>query len=221
MSAMVKLNAWAVLVMVLATACAKNVTIRPPVSTSLGYSVFQALGEINRVPVHIGLLLDPKLRAETIRVSRELATAEIAFGEIVSAKLIQALSYKFERITLVDGGNAPPLLLHLTLEGEQPSVGVDIRQYPTVLTGAATFEVVAKVDARLRATLTNKGQTVWIGHARVVEEMESGGAAYGVAEGSTQAADLANRATDKLVADLMLQIRRSSELTKFIEDNKR
>jgi len=162
------------------------------------------------------------LKAESIRVSRELGTAEIAFGEIVSAKLIQALSYKFDQIALVSGmENAPQMLLTIELEGEGPAVGVDIRQYPVALTGGGTFEVVAKVDARLRATFTYNGQTVWVGHGRVVEELESGGAAYGVIEGSTQAAELTNRVTDRLVADLMVQMRRSVELKKVLEERQR
>ncbi len=173
------------------------------------------------MPVHVGLLLDKKLTTETIRISRELGTVEVAFGEIISAKLIQALSYRFERITLITNPeNAPPLLIHVALEGEKPAVGVDVEQYPVALTGAATFDVIAKVDARLRATLTENGQTVWIGHARVVEEMRSGGAAYGVYEGSTQASDITNRVTDRLVADLMLQMRKSSALKKFLEEKK-
>lgn len=201
--------------------CAKHVTIRPPVNTSLGYTVFQALGEIHRSPVHLGLHLDPKLRTETIRVSRGLGTAEIGIGEILSAKLIQALSYKFDQITLTnDPKNAPPLLLTIALEGEGPAVGVDIQIYPD-LSGASTFEVVAKVDARLRATLSDNGRAVWVGHARVVEEMQSGGAAYGAFEGSTQAAELTSRVSDRLVADLMLQMQRSTELKKILEEKKR
>lgn len=141
--------------------CAKHVAIRPPVNTSLGYTVFQALGEIHRSPVHIGLHLDPKLRTETIRVTRELGTAEITIGEILSAKLIQALSYKFDRITFInDPKNAPLLVLNIALEGEGPAVGVAIQQYPHLLSGGGTFEVVAKVDIRLRATLSDNGRSV-------------------------------------------------------------
>ena len=96
--------------MLLVTGCAKHVTIRPPLNTSLGFPVFQALGQIDRASVHIGLLLEPRLQTEKVRVSRELGTAEIAVGEVLSAKLTQALSYKFERISLVsDITNAPPL----------------------------------------------------------------------------------------------------------------
>src|SRR3989304_10577958 len=83
------------------SACGQHVTVRPAVSTSLGYSVFKAMGEIRRYPLHVGLFIDPKLEAESIRVTRELGTAEIAFGQIVAAKVIQALSYKFERLTFV------------------------------------------------------------------------------------------------------------------------
>jgi hypothetical protein len=197
--------------------CAKHVTVHPPVNTSLGYPVFEALGEINRAPLHIGLFLEPKLKEEKIRITRELGTAEIAIGEVISSKVIQALSYRFERISLVtDPKNAPPLLITIGLEGEGPAIGVDINQYPH-LGGGATFEVVAKVDARLRANLSDNGQSVWVGHARMTQEMLSGGAAYGVIEGSTQAAELTNRLSDLLVADLMLQMRRSEELKKFLE----
>jgi hypothetical protein len=39
----------------------RPVIMRPPVSTSLGYVVFQELGAIVRAPVHIGLLIDKQL----------------------------------------------------------------------------------------------------------------------------------------------------------------
>jgi hypothetical protein len=179
------------------------------------------MGEIKRYPVHVGLLIDPKLEAEMIRVTRQLGTAEIPFGQIVSAKIIQVLSYKFDRITFVTEPNkAPSLLVAVALEGEGPSVGVDINQYPSVLTGGGTFEVVAKVDARLRLTLSDNGEQIWVGHARVVGEAVSGGAAYGVLEGSSQATDILNRVTDELVADLVRQMQRSEELRKFFEGRK-
>jgi hypothetical protein len=203
------------------TGCAKHVTIRPPLNASLGFPVFQALGEINRAPVHIGLLLEPKLQNEKISLSRDLGTAEIAVGEVLSSKLIQALSYKFERITLVtDISNAPSLLLSIGLDGEGPAVGVDMAMYSHLGSAGGTFEYTAKVDTRLRATLSDEGESIWIGHARMVEEMVAGGAGYGVIEGSSQAAELTSRITDKLVADLMLQMQRSTELKKFLERKK-
>jgi hypothetical protein len=201
------------------TACGQHVTVRPPATTSLGYRVFQAMGEIRRYPVHVGLLIDPKLQGEMIRVTRQLGTAEIPFGQIVSAKIIQVLSYKFDRLTFVaDPTNAPPLVLAVALEGENPSVAVDVNQHPVVgLSGAATFDVVAKVDARVRMTLTESGKQIWIGHARVVGEAVSGGAAYGVMEGSSQATDITNRVTDELVADFVRQLQRSTELNNYFE----
>jgi hypothetical protein len=200
------------------TGCAKHVTIRPPINSSLGLTVFQALGEIDRAPVHIGLPLEPRLQNEKISVAGELGTAEIAIGEVLSSKLIQAFSYKFERISLVnDITNAPPLVFTVGLDGEGPAVGVDIAMYSHLGTGGGTFEATAKVDTRLRATLSDNGESIWIGHARLVEEMVAGGAGYGVIEGSSQAAELTSRITDKLVADLMLQMQRSTELKKFFE----
>ncbi|HWP56693.1 MAG TPA: hypothetical protein VNL14_02265 [Candidatus Acidoferrales bacterium] len=201
--------------------CAKHVTVRPPVTTSLGYRVFKALGEIHRYPFHVGVLIDPKLEEETIRVTRDLGTAEIPFGQVVSAKVLQLLIYKFERLTLVtDINKAPPLVLAIALEGDKPSVGVDINEHPTFISAASTFDVVAKVDVRLRLTLTENGQQVWVGHARTVGEAVSGGAAYGVMEGSSQATDITNRVTDELVADLARQMQRSEELRKFFEGKK-
>ena len=98
------------------------------------------------------------------------------------------------------------------------------------LTAAAMLELlrpnwalgqqVPKDDARLRITLSENGQQVWLGFARVVKEMTSGGAAYGVIEGSSQASDITNRVTDELVADLMLQMQRSVELRTFLEGKK-
>ncbi len=203
------------------SSCAEHVTVTPPVSTSLGYGVFEAMGEIHRYPVHLGLFIDPKLRDETIRVSRELGTAEIPVGQVVAAKIIQVLSYKFERLTFVkDQNNGPPVIFSVALEGENPSVGVDINQHPVGLSAAATFDVVAKVDARLRMTLTENGQQIWIGHARVVKEMTSGGAAYGVTEGSNQATDITNRVTDELMVDFVRQIQRSSEFNNFFQRKK-
>ena len=200
------------------TGCAKHVTILPPTNSSLGFSVFQAMGEVNRTPAHIGLLLEPKLQKEKISVSAELGTVEIPLGEILSSKLIQALSYEFERISLVtDVSKAPPLVFVIGLDGEGPAVGVDINMYSHLGSAGGTFEATAKVDTRLRATLSDQGQTIWVGYARMVEEMIAGGAGYGVIEGSSQAAELTTRITDKLVADLMLQMQRSTELKKFLE----
>jgi hypothetical protein len=178
------------------------------------------MGEINRYPVHVGLFVDHKLEEEMIRVPGDLGTTEIEFGKIVAAKVMQALSYKFERITFVQNvTSAPPLLLTIALEGENPSVGVDINQYPHI-SGASTFDIVAKVDARMLITLSENGEQVWVGHARVVGEATSGGAAYGVSEGNAQAVDITNRVTDELVADLMTQIQKSNELRKFLETRK-
>jgi hypothetical protein len=198
--------------------CAQHVTVRPPVTTSLGYRVFKALGEINRYPVQVGVLIDPKLEAETIRVNTELGTAEIPFGQIVSAKIFQVLSYKFERITFVtESSKSPPLLFAVALESESPAVAVDIDQHPVGPSGAATFDVLGAVDVRIRIMFTENGKQIWIGHARVVGETTSGGAAYGVIEGNNQAPDIANRVTDELIADFVQQLQCSEELKRLFE----
>jgi hypothetical protein len=45
-------------------ACGQHVMVRPAMSTSLGYPVFKAMGEIRRYPPHVGLFIDPKLEEE-------------------------------------------------------------------------------------------------------------------------------------------------------------
>lgn len=205
-------------ILIFFTGCAaRNVTIRPPVTTSLGYVVFQELGEINRAPLHVGLFIDKKLQDLTIHHSEGLGTAEIPIGHVLAVKLIKLFSYKFERITLVTNrSKAPPLLLHVGLQGENPSVGIDI-DISTGFSGVSTFDVIAKIDLRLRATLTDSEQTVWVGTARLVEEMKSGGVAYGAFDGATQASDLTNRVTDLLLSKLAQQMRRSESLKAFLE----
>ena len=116
-----------------------------------------------------------------------------------------------------DAANAPPLLFIIGLDGEGPAVGLDIATYSHLGTAGGTFEATARVDTRLRATLSANGEQVWIGYGRMVEEMVAGGAGYGVIEGSSQAAELTSRVTDRLVADLMLQMQRSTELKKFLD----
>jgi len=192
-------------------------TVRPPVSTSLGYVVFQELGAINRAPVHIGLLIDKQLQGLMFNRSGQIGTTEIPLGQILAAKLIQVASYRFDRITLVENAdNAPPLLLYIGLQGGEQSVGVEIN-VSTGLGGASTFDVIAKMDLNLRATFTDHGQTIWVGAPRLVEEMKSGGAMYGLSDAGTQASDITHRVTDLLVAQFAQQMRRSESLQHYLE----
>lgn len=153
-----------IFVMAMIAGCGpRPVTVRPPVSTSLGYVVFQELGSINRAPVHIGLLIEKQLQDLTFNRSGQIGTTEIPLGQILAAKLIQVASYRFDRITLVDTpDNAPPLLLRIGLQGEKPSVGVEI-DVSTGFGGASTCDVIAKMDLNLRATLADQGQIIWVG----------------------------------------------------------
>jgi hypothetical protein len=208
--------------LILLSSCARQVTIRPPISSSLGYVVFKELAEIHRAPLHVGLLIENQLQELIIQHSGELGTAEVPIGQVLAAKIIKLVSYKFERITLIEDRNeAIPILMHMSLQGEQPSVGVEIDKTTNILTGATTFDVIAKVDLRLRATLTDNGETIWIGTARLVEQIKSGGAAYGVLEGATQTSDITNRITDALMADLAQQMRRSQNLQRYLEERSR
>ncbi|MBI3325184.1 MAG: hypothetical protein HYZ81_00565 [Nitrospinae bacterium] len=198
--------------------CAQHVTIRPPLNTSLGYQVYEALGEVNRAPVHVGLLIEQPLQELTFSYQGSLGTVVAPIGQVLAAKIVHLVSLRFDRVTLIKSPDeAPPLLLRIALQGESPDIGIELKVHPNFLTGASTFDVIAKTDVRLRASLSDYGEQLWVGTARFVQEMASGGVAYGATEGSTQASDLMNRLTDQVIADLAQQIQRSSHLKAYLE----
>lgn len=202
----------------LAVGCAQHVMIRPPVNSSLGYSRWQALGEIRRMPVHVGLLLDPALQQLTYRNASQHATIEIPVGEVVSAKLVQILSYKFDRITLLSSiEHAPPMVLRIGLQSEKPVVGVSTDAHADFWTGIATVDVVAKVDMRLRAVLSDHQEVVWVGTPQIIEEFRSGGIMVRATDTVNQASDLTNRITDRIVAELVQQMQRSAAFQQYLE----
>ncbi|GIX46090.1 MAG: hypothetical protein KatS3mg131_0301 [Candidatus Tectimicrobiota bacterium] len=207
----------------LLTACGQ-VTVQPTLSSSVAIEALEELGEIRRAPVHVGILIDQKLRDLVFRVERPVgvvgqAVYNVAAGRAIAAKLIKLASYQFEEISLVqDRQNAPPLLLTVGLQQEQPGLTVDVARRGIT----ALYDVKTKIDLRLRATLHNRGEQIWVGTARVTEELQTGGL-----EGSGGAIDISrgisesiDRATDRLVANLMRQVRRSASLKKYLEEQR-
>jgi hypothetical protein len=84
-------------------------------------------------------------------------------------------------------------------------------------------DVRTKIDLRLRAALTDQGAPIWGGASRITDEIQtgaleqSGGAVVDLSRAISQTVD---RATDRLVADLMRQVRRSDSLRLYLEEKR-
>ena len=63
--------------------CAQHVTIRPPLNTSFGYPVFEALGDIHRAPVQVGLLLEQPLTELTFTYQGSLVLQQHFFSKLL------------------------------------------------------------------------------------------------------------------------------------------
>jgi hypothetical protein len=183
----------------------------------------EELREIRRAPVHVGILIDPKLRDLMFHVERSVGMVgqvayNIAAGKVIAAKVIKLASYQFEEITIVHDRNAaPPLLLSVGLQQEQPGLTVDVSRRGVT----EMYDVKTNVDLRLRATLQDQGEQIWVGTARVTEEIRTGGLESGGAIDVSRAiSESVDRATDRLVANLMRQVRRSESLKRYMEEKR-
>ena len=84
-------------------------------------------------------------------------------------------------------------------------------------------DVRTKIDLRLRAALTDQGAPIWVGDPRIIDEIQtgaleqSGGAVVDLSRAITETVD---RATDRLMADLMRQVRRSDSLRQYLEEKR-
>jgi hypothetical protein len=211
----------ALIAITLAVTSCGQVVVQPTLSNSVGYEALQELGDLRRAPVHVGVLIEPDLRDLMFSIEREIGAGsqvlyKIPVGRAIAAKVVKLAGYQFSDVSVLAGReNAPPLLLHVSSQKEQPALDVDVsRRGLSVL-----YDVSSRVDLRLRASLSDASGPIWVGTARVTDEIKSGGL-----EGSGAAIDISralaetvDRATDRLVADLMRQVRRSSGLRQYLE----
>lgn len=198
--------------------CGK-VTMQPTLSSSVGFEAFEQLGHIQRAPVHVAVLIDPKLRDLVFHLEHGPAIYNIEAGRAMAAKIIKLASYMFDEVSIVSKRDeASPLLLNVGLQQEQPGMSVDVSQ--RIFT--AMSDISTKVDFRLRAALTEHGETIWVGTARVTDEVKTGGlTGQGGIDLSRAISETVDRATDRLVADLMRQVRRSESLKKYLEGQRK
>lgn len=207
------------LVPVLLVAGCGKVTMQPSLSSSVGFEAFEQLGKIQRAPIHVAVLIDPKLRDLVFRLEHGAVIYDIAAGRAMAAKIVKLASYMFAEVSIVSNrDNIHPLLLNVGLQQEQPGLSVDVSRRAFT----AMSDISTKVDFRLRAVLTDQGETVWVGTARVTDEVKTGGlAGQGGIDLSRAISETVDRATDRLVADLMRQVRRSESLRKYLEGRRR
>jgi hypothetical protein len=199
-----------------------TVTVQPPLNSSLGWEALRAVGDFRKAPVHVGIFIDPGVRDLAFEATQSggpagQAVYTIRAGQAIAAKVVKLALLTFEGVSLVERReDAPPLLLQVTLQQEQPTYTLDVQ------TRGNLYEVVARADVRLRASLADRGDTIWVGTARVTDELRTGGVKGSglgneVVDISRAISETTDIVTDRLVADLMRQARRSDGLRRYLE----
>jgi hypothetical protein len=194
-----------------------QVMMQPTLSSSVSIEALEELGEIRRAPAHVTIFIEPELRDLSFQLTHGPAIYQVPVGRVIAAKLVKLASYQFSEVSIVrQRPEAATLLLHVGLQGEQPGLTTDVeRRGLTVM-----VDVRTKIDLRLRAALTDGGTPIWVGASRITEEIQTGvleqtgGAAADLSRAISETVD---RATDRVVADLMRQMRRSESLRQYLE----
>lgn len=174
-------------------------------STSLGLTAFENMGDINQRDVHVAVYVEEKLRALNLTGEYRFTKFEFPAGEAFTVKLLKALSYNFRRLTLMKAAGQVPTPAPdavLTVEAQDAHLTFDITpQWATVDTQSFARLVV-------RAELKEPGgRVVWVGVARA--QAEGGGQARGVLMETDAARQIAlgvERAIDSTIADLVKQM---------------
>lgn len=198
-----------------------QVSVKPTLSSSVGYEALEQLGEIKRVPLHVGIYINPRVRELHFNVEQAVGAVgqtiyTVPAGKVVAAKLIKLATYQYDQISILkDTSNWNGLLLDVDLQKEQPEFVVSTsRRGLTVM-----YDFTAKVDFRLKASPADAGERVWVGAARVTDEFQTGGLENtgGMIDMSRGISEVVDRVTDQIVADLMNQVRRSESLKNYLK----
>jgi hypothetical protein len=197
------------------TGCASTQVAQ--LSTSLGITAFENMGDLNQRDVHVAVFVDPKLRELNLTGEYKFTKFEFPAGEAFTVKLIKALSYNFRRITLTKSRSAavaPPPDATLEVEVQDAHLSFEINpKWATVDTQSFARLVV-------RAELKEpEGRVVWVGVARA--QGEGGGQARGVLLETDAARQIAlgvERAIDSTVADLVKQMVESPGMQQALND---
>lgn len=204
---------WLAFLLLFVSSCGK-VTMQPALSSSVGFDAFQELGHIRRAPVHVAILIDQKLLDLVFHLEHGSAKYNAEAGKAIAAKVVKLASYLFDEVSIVKKRDAAaPLLLHVGLQSEQPGLAVDVSKRFL----SSMYDVSTKIDIRIRASLADRTGTIWVGAARVTDELQTGALeASGGIDISRAISETLDRSTDRLVADLMRQVRRSESLARYL-----
>jgi len=199
--------------------CMTQITTRLQPSPAIGMESLAALGSIERRKAAIGLYIAPNLRG--LEESRELTqghTVIVPIGSPFSAKLLQGLSYTFERVALLDKPELTPDLNGL-MNVELVSSHVDLVGSRNIWSGQFTSQL--SIILEVKATLTNRnGDVVWVGTGAANQTGETTYTAYDA--GSSSAAfglnEPLNRAIDAAVTQIVSALKQSESLRRFIAE---
>lgn len=186
-------------------------------STSLGLTAFENMGDINQRNVHVAVLVDQKLRDLNLTGEYKFTKFEFPAGEAFTVKLLKALSYNFKRITLLKSRavalDPPPDAVlevslqdaHLTFEINPKWATVDTQSFARLVVRAELKEAT--------------GRVVWVGVARA--QAEGGGQSRGVLLETDAARQIAlgvERAIDSTIADLVKQMVQSPGMQQSLRE---
>ena len=175
--------------------------------------VFEHLGPIDRQPATMGVLIPQEVRTATIvkQIGETIYTLDL--GNTLSAKLMQILAYKFNRVVLLLDEMAEPAIswdLKMRVELTEADLTLDRKA------GFSTYTMKSGGYVDLKATVVNRqGQVVWFGSARAEGYGEAASTGYQVADvegGISEAIDIA-------VAQIAAQMAKSEALRSAIHES--
>jgi hypothetical protein len=192
-------------------ACVPPTQIQPVLSNSVGLEALEELGEIKRAPVQVGMVIAEDVRNLTLTAEYQHALYSIPVGRALAAKIIKLASYQFEDIIILGSTDASaPIVLSISTPHEKPNLSVSVTQQ--VLNDR--YEALVQINLMLQAHLMENGKEIWTGTARGAQYTFNGGfAGTSGIDLSRNLSDAVDQATDRLIADLMKQVRRSEPLS--------
>jgi len=199
--------------------CATPITTRLQPSPALSMESLSELGTIEHRKASVGVYLTPTLRnlEESLLLEPD-HTIIVPIGAPLGSKLLQALSYTFDRVSLVnDPAVKPGLDGVITVEPLEQHV--DLTKKSNFWTSQRTAKLSLILE--VKGTLTDRnGNVVWVGTGKANEvgeatyvpmEIRSSSAAFGLNEPL-------NKAIDTVVTQMVSAIRQSDSLRRFVAE---
>jgi hypothetical protein len=195
---------------VLMVGCTSSSKVR--LEKGLSMETFENLGPIDREPATMGVLIPRDVR--TAVIVQQFGTIEytLDLGNALSAKLIQILTYKFNRVVLLDDEKAEAVIpwdLKMRVELAESDLKLETKA------GWSAYTMKSGGYIGLKATVVNRqGQVVWVGSARAEGHGEA-------AAGAGQVPDVQgglSEAIDIAVAQIAAQMAKSEALRKAIKE---